>query len=214
MNITVVTQPQAEPVTLEDVYTHLRLDPEDSPPTHPDDDMLSRHITTARIEVEQITRRSLVEQTLRMSLSGFPCFQVRFGYDDDYYPRPGYVELLRPPVLSVLSVKYYDFNNVLQTVDSDEYFVTDDFVPKLQFKDTFAVPETYKRDDAVRVEYVTGYTPEGSPPEDYAANIPGPIKDAILLGVQLLYDQLSPEQRKAIESARNSLLYSFKVHSF
>src|SRR6185295_16732230 len=99
-------------------------------------------------------------------------------------------------------VRYYDVNNTLQTVSPSNYFVTDDLVPRLQFVESFATPCTYRRDDAVRVDYVAGYPPVGSPPEDYVANIPSQIKDAILLGAQLLYDQLSPEQRKAIEDAR------------
>jgi uncharacterized phiE125 gp8 family phage protein len=67
MNIITVTPPPFEPVTLAEVYAHLRLEPEGSPATHEDDAMLQRQIATARAYVEQATRRALVLQTLRLS---------------------------------------------------------------------------------------------------------------------------------------------------
>lgn len=205
MNIIILTPPPFEPVTLQECYTHLRLDPDGSPPEHPDDAMLRRHIATARGQAEKMTRRAFVQQTIRLVTDRFPS-----------EGRSCWIELLRPPLIAVQQVTYHDENNSLQSVDSGNYFTTDDFVPRLQFIDGFTLPCTYRRDDAVRVDYAVGYDPEGSPATtqaEYAGNVPGEIKDAILLGVQLLYDQLSPEQREQLERARDSLLEGFRVHS-
>lgn len=214
MNLIVVTPPAVEPVTLAEVYLHLRLDPDtDSPPTHPDDAMLRSQIATARAEAEAYTKRAFVEQTLRLFVSRFPCNEAFVGGESWFRLAGGrgYIELLRPPLMAVQSVRYYDQDNTLQTVSPADYFVTDDFVPRLTFVDTFVPPLTYVRNDAVRVDYVAGYVSDDSPADDPAENVPDQIKQAILLGVQLLYDQLSPDQRKAIENARDMLLIGQRV---
>lgn len=176
MNLTVVVEPPVEPLSLADMYGQCRLDPEDSPPTHPDDDLLQRCITAARVHCEERTRRAFVQQTIRLSVDAFP----RSCYS--------YIELLRPPLIEVQSVQYYDVDNELQTVDSADYFTTDDLVPRLMFVTTFGFPCTYHRNDAVRITYVVGYPPEGSPPDDYIANIPATLKQAMLLLAADLYE--------------------------
>jgi uncharacterized phiE125 gp8 family phage protein len=197
LNITVVQAPAFYPVTLSEVYDHLRLTPEGSPEAHEDDAMLERHIRTATSHAEQITRRSFIQQTLRITA---PSFRA--------------TELLRPPLMEVLSVRYYDSTNTLATLSASDYYVTDDMVPELRYVTSFAAPSVYSRPDAVRIDYVTGYEPDGSPvttQEEYAANVPDAIKDAILIGVQLLYDAFTPEQRKAAEDARDALLSPYRV---
>lgn len=209
MNIITLTAPPAEPVELDpDVYDHLRLTPIGDPPTHPHDAILRRYVVTARIEAENITKRAFVEQTLRLIVDRFPCADAYLGgrfWGRSSLGRRGYVELLRPPLIGVDSVSYYDTDNTIQTLDADNYFVTDDLVPRLCFIDGFSAPDTYGRPDALRVEYRVGYPSEGSPP-DYAANVPEEIKSAILIGVELLYNKLTPDERESRECARENLL--------
>lgn len=200
MQITVVTPPPFEPVTLENVYAHLRLDPIGG--THPDDDMLVRQIRTAREQVEQITRRAIIQQTLMASMFEVP---TRSGF-----------ELKRPPFVGMVAVTYFDATNTAQPLDPATYYVDDvsDIVPRLVFTGTR--PNVYCRTDAVRVSWVAGYPPAGvaATQADYAANVPASIKDAVLLGVQLLYDELAVDKRTKLETARDALLSSFHVHSF
>lgn len=216
MNLTVITPPPFEPVTLAEVRAHLRLDAEGSPASHPDDAMLTRHIATARAHVEQMSRRSLVQQTLRLTMSGFPI-------TDDTYAilspvrRMGAVRrirLYRPPIVRILSVGYYDGDNSLQSLSTADYYATDDLVPELRFLSAFSSPTFYDRPDTARVDYVAGYVPDGSPATtqaEYAANVPSPLKDAILLTVQLLYDALMPADREAIERTREALIQPYRV---
>ena len=217
MNITIVTPPPFEPVTLGEVYAHLRLSPdhEGSPgeETHPDDAMLARHITTARQEVEQMARRSLVQQTLRLSMAGFPS-TVRGSFPPARTQVPEVIRLYRPPVLRVESVSYYDADNALQVVDAASYYVTDERVPELRFTISFAAPTVYSRPDAVRVLYVAGYTPLGSPPttqDDFVANVPSTLRDAILIGVQLLYDNMLPADATAASNMQMMMVQPLKV---
>lgn len=219
MNLITVTPPPFEPVTLAEVYAHLRLEPEGSPATHEDDAMLQRQIATARAYVEQATRRALVLQTLRLSAPGFA--DLARGATATHYrwvtpPAGGaiVIPLYSPPLVAVTAVEYFDTDNALQTVDAASYYVADALVPELHFVAAFATPSTQTRPDAVRVTYQAGYAPDGSPPatqEDYAANVPQGLKDAILIGVQMLYDSITPADLERMERMREAILQPYRV---
>lgn len=207
MNLTVLHGPPFEPVTLADVYRVLRVDPTGSPPTHPLDDDFTRQIRTSREAVELETRRALIQQTIRLSMADFPC--ARQSIES---PRPRRIVLYRPPLISVQSVQYYDAANTLQTVSAADYYVTDDQVPELRFVDTFSAPTVYDRPDALRVTYVAGYLGAGSPPGDqaeYAEHVPAGLKDAILVGVQMLQTATSPQDYDLLARMRRGLLHPF-----
>lgn len=221
MNITVVTAPQFYPVTVQEAYEHLRWDQESGSPTdYPLQLLIERNIATATDWAEQFTRRALIEQTIRLSVSGFPQGDNTFGREwrsGVFSRRARYIELFRPPLINVISVEYYDTDNVLTTVDSADYFVTDDLVPRLTFVENWTQPETYNRDDAVRVTYQVGYEPTESPPlsqSDYSANVPKGIKDAILLKVQLLADRFDKDEREQYDRAIASILSIYTIQSF
>ncbi len=198
MNLTLIKPPDYEPVSLQDCYEHLRLTPTGSPLEHPDDAMLRRHIATARRDVERITHRALVRQKLRLSAPWF----CNLG-------------LLRPPLIEVDSVQYYDSTNALQSLGAASWYLTDSLIPQVQLV-LGAQPGVYARPDAVRVTYWAGYPANNSPADTdrdaQIANVPSEARDAILLGVELLYNPMSPEQRKAIMDARDALLSDLKVY--
>ena len=190
MNVTTISPPPFEPVTLAEVYAHLRLDPDDG--AHPDDSLLTGFIEAARTQVEQMTRRSLVARRLRVSYGNWPACGLR---------------LWRPPVLRVIAVRRMEDGEM---VEVDDWTVTDEQIPRLRFVNGRA-PAVL---DAPKIEYEAGYAPAGSPPTtqaDYAANIPRPLRDAILLGVQLLYDTLAPDQRDRIERTREALISPYRM---
>lgn len=226
-NVRVIVEPPVEPVTLAEIYLFLHLDPDGSPPTHPDDEELLAAIIAARGEVEKVTRRSLVEQTLRLSLPSFPYSMIPFGASftpgvfpdgDDFVWRERGIDLLRPPLIgsTVEQVRYYDLANALQTLAPASYYVSNEpVVPRLELADGYTWPQTFPgRKDAVQIDYVTGYPPEGSPPTSYVANIPKPLIQAVKFHVQLQYDTLTPEQRDAIEKTARRLTDGYKVNNF
>lgn len=85
---------------------------------------------------------------------------------------------LRLPVgdyLSGLVVTYYDSANDQQTLSSDVYSILSDVRgPFIALNYNQAWPSVYTREDAVRVTWVAGYGTT-------AADVPAPIKQAILL---------------------------------
>lgn len=215
MNLIVVTPPAVEPVTLEELYVFLRLDPDGSPVSHPDDEMLRSMLVAAREKVEAATRRALVQQRVRLVMDRFPSFRIGGGDPDFDFYRDGYIELLRPPLVEVHSVSYYDEQNQLQTLDPSQYYVNDqELVPQLVVANNVVWPNYYPRSDAVRVEYTVGYPADGSPPSDFRANIPEGLRHAVKLEVQLQYDELSPEKRQDVIAAIARLERTFVLPRF
>lgn len=227
MNVITLTEPAVEPVTLEQVYSHLRITPDpDSPLSHPDDAMLTRQLVSARKDCENTTRRSFVRQKLRLVVD--PCEPhwpwaygfSRYGYlgrargnwwgAEHLGGRRG-IELKRPQVQEVVAVSYYGADNVLVVIDPANYYLTDDEPARLFFIQDFTAPAVYARPDALRIDYWAGYPTEGSPADDFISRVPQPIKSAILIGVELQYDQMSPAQRSALEQTQLNLLGPYIV---
>lgn len=199
MNITVTTQPPFGAVTLASVWEHLRVDVDGSPLESPLDDTYRRNILTATREFEKSTRTSVVEQSVRISVGTVPSCGIR----------------LQPPVQSITSVKYRDSANALQAVDAADYYLTDDFPPHLMFVTGWSAPTLYARPDAIRVEYIAGYAADGSPPElesDYQANIPSGIKDAVLLRVEQLQANTSPQDDERLARAIECIERGYRVY--
>lgn len=215
MNIITLVEPTQEPVTLAEVYEHLRLTPDPgSPPTHPDDDMLTRQIKVAREDCENQTRRAFVKQKLRLVVDPqsrwWPWeWEWNRGYRDRRHGRHCFVELKKPPIAEVLEVSYYDQSNALTIVDPANYFATDDEPARLQFLNGFAV-SAYARADALRIDYWAGY-PFNDSPEDLVGSVPETIKAAILIGVELQYDSVSPQQRDALAAQQKAMLSKYVV---
>lgn len=93
MNITTITPPTDEPITLDDAKAHLRI-------THTDEDaLILLMITAARQQAEAITGRVFMTQTLELSMDTFPArIHVPFA-----------------PLQSVVSLKYLDVSGTEQT---------------------------------------------------------------------------------------------------
>lgn len=76
-----------------------------------------------------------------------------------YYAK--FEKIMRLPggiVQSISSITYYDSTNELQTLESDYYDgQLSAFPPYLKLADGYTWPETYKRDDAVTIEYIAGF---------------------------------------------------------
>jgi len=92
MNYKVITAVTAEPVSLADAKLHLRLD--DIGGSHPHDALVTSLISSAREFAEHYTGRALAQQTLEVALDSFPNGDT--------------IDLPRPPVASVTSIKYDD----------------------------------------------------------------------------------------------------------
>lgn len=131
--LTLVTGPSVLPVVLADMKEHLRV-------THSaEDDLIGAYMAAASESIENETGLSLGSQVWEQS------FQ---NPTRDLW-------LLKTPVQSLTSIKYYDGDNVEQTADLSDFDL-------FNMGDWFVVrsdewPATYDRPDAITIRFSCGY---------------------------------------------------------
>jgi uncharacterized phiE125 gp8 family phage protein len=135
------------------------------------DPLLAMLITAARRVAERDTGRALITQTWELVLDAFPCKEIE-------------LDLL--PVQSIASVKYYDENGDLQTVDPAEYVLDTEALLSgwVLPSDGNSWPATRRVANAVAVRFAAGYGAAG-------ASVPAEIRSWICAQVAAAYR--SPE---------------------
>jgi uncharacterized phiE125 gp8 family phage protein len=163
MGLVLSTPPSAEPVTLAEAKTHLRVDGTD------EDTLITTHIAAARRQVEIYTGAGLVTQRWTETFDGFPCS-----------PYSG-ISLTRGPVLSIVSVAYLDTAGQSQTLSSATYVLNQTpLSADLWLVSGQSWPATQAQRGAVTIVYSVGFG-SGS------TAIPDDIRASILLRIADLY---------------------------
>lgn len=158
--LTLVSGPASEPVTTSEAKTNSVVT------ATGDDAFIATKITQAREYLEQITGRALITQTYEFYLDKFP----------------RYITLPKPPLQSVTSVTYIDVDGVEQTLATSVYTVDTDNTEGLIYEAyNQDWPSIRYVDKAVKVTFVAGYG-------NTATSVPSPLKEAILLHVDHLYE--------------------------
>jgi uncharacterized phiE125 gp8 family phage protein len=189
MTYKVVTPVATEAVTLAEARLQCKVDSDDTSW----DATLTSLITAAREYAEHETQRALAPQTLEMALDRFP----QCG---------GEILLEMPPVASVTSIKYDDTNGTEQTLPTTVYaFSAYGESRRVSLKYGQMWPSTYCQANAVRIQYVTGYT-----------TCPKAAKAAMLLHIEAEYpnNALTPDERADKCRARDALLGTIKIWGF
>lgn len=147
----VITPAETSIVTLAEAKAHLRIT------QTAEDDYVQGLITLAHSVIEERTRTTLIQSTLRSFYDCFPCGEFNLSYG---------------PISSVTSISYTDTNEAKQSLDLVNLNVdTERTNARIQHKTTW--PSTYQKLNAVEVNFIAGY--------ETAANIPQPLKQAALL---------------------------------
>jgi len=137
----------SEPITLSLAKAHLRVD-------HTDEDtLINAYITAARLNAEARTGRAFGQQTWELALDAFPASEI---------------EIIKPPVQSIVSVKYLDGAGIEQTLAESAYAL-DAYSEQRNWiipANGTSWPSTLSAANAVKVRFVTG---EGSLPKDVEA---------------------------------------------
>ncbi len=160
------TAPAAEPITLSEAKSHIRVD------TAFDDTLITGYIKTAREWVEDYIDRALITQRLVMTLDTFP----------------EEIELPRPPMVTVGTATAVTVTFVTgeaggtATLATTDYRVDRDSTPGI-IRNTYAGswPSHLIDKNSVTVSWWAGY---GS-----AADVPQRAKTAMLMCVHELYEK-------------------------
>ena len=142
------TPPAIEPVGIDDVKAHSRID------LNEDDLLIQRQILAVRQMVERIYDIAIITQTWTMYLDWLPADSI---------------EIFKRPLQSVTSVKYIDPDGATQTIANNLYMVDlNSRPPRIVRVQEASWPYVQPRPAAVAVEFVAGY---GDKRQDVAPNL-------------------------------------------
>ena len=150
----VQTAAVSDVLTLAEVKAHLKVD------TTADDTLITNLIKAAQSSCEEYTNRFFITTTL-------------LQYADNWN---GICELFKSPVKTITSIKYYDTDNVQQTLATSVYQWDLAYMPtRVALKPNQSFPNIASRIDAIEVTYDVGV--------DDSANVSNGIKQAVLLTI-------------------------------
>ncbi|THV18067.1 head-tail connector protein [Peteryoungia ipomoeae] len=153
-----LTAPGIEPVTLNEVRAHLRLDGQD------EDALLAALITVAREHIERETGLCLIARPFRLCL--------------DAWPEDSILTIAKGPVRQVTAVTVYDGEGNQEAVSLAGHLLDGEARPaRLWLK---AVPQPGRMLNGIEVDFIAGYGESG-------ADVPETLKRAMLLHVAAMF---------------------------
>lgn len=154
LTLTTVTDPTAEPLSLQEAKDHLRIDGE------AEDAHLSALIVAAREWVEGFWGRTIVATKRKLSLDQFyttgPARICDVGVYEGY--RDYTIRLPGPPLIAVSSITYVDTDGTTQTLATSGYQVDAESEPaRIVPAYGESWPTTRAQLNAVSITYTAGY---------------------------------------------------------
>lgn len=187
--IEVTTPPESEPLTKEEVKDHLGLNGDDY------DNRVHQLIAAARKQVERLTNRRLIQQSLAIYFELFPVGREIF--------------LPIAPVSEISSVQYYDSDGALQTFAASKYFTDIISEPgRIVLDSSEAWPDTKAgRPNAVKINVVAGYG-------DSSADIDEGLTTAMLMIIEEAFDRPDKGYLEALTRVQTHMLSPYQLRGF
>lgn len=166
MSLVLTGGPAVEPVTLAEAKAHLRVD------GSAEDTLISSLIITSRLHVEAALGLAMITQS--------------WSYFLDAWPPGDVLALPLRPVQSIAAVKLYAPDESVEVVPSDIYLLDGAGTPaRLVRHGSLPWPKPARTANGIEVAFVAGYGAA-------AANVPAPIRQAILLLIAHWYEHREP----------------------
>jgi uncharacterized phiE125 gp8 family phage protein len=152
MGLYLVTAPTREPVTVEEIKDHLRID------IDTEDELIAVWIKVARAHCEKLQNMVYLTQTWDWYLDDFPAVPI---------------DVPLPPLQSVTSIKYTDTDDSEATVTASDYRIDTYSVPgRINLAYGVSWPAvTLKTLNGVVIRFVAGYTGVNKVPQETKAAI-------------------------------------------
>jgi len=166
MPLVLTAGPAVEPVSLDEAKAHMRVD------GTAEDTLIGSLIVTSRLHVEAGLALALITQSWSWFIDAWP-------------PGPTLKLPLRP-VQSIGAVRLYDEAGVATTVAPESYFLDGASAPaRLVRQGALVWPKPGRFANGIEIAFTAGYG-------DAAADVPEPIRHAILLLVAHWHEHRSP----------------------
>jgi uncharacterized phiE125 gp8 family phage protein len=171
MPLLLTVGPAIEPVTIAEAKAHLRVD------VTAEDTLIASLVVTSRLHVEAAARLALITQSWSWYL--------------DAWPRGHALKLPLRPIQGIAAVRLYDEGGAATTLDAASYFLDGAGAPpRLVRHSALPWPKPGRIANGIEIAFTAGY---GSA----AADVPAPIRHAILLLVAHWYEHRSPLEEGA-----------------
>lgn len=198
LSITLTTAPARYPVTLAEARAKLRLDHQE------DDAELAALLAASTSWAETFLNRALISRTYTGFLDFWPQLRDARPYSYGYVQTLGstpvaglwsgcsrWIELPRPPLVSVGYIKTYDDSDAATTMDTGDYYVDDkSTVGRVVLRTDASWPTPTRAANGIEIQWTAGY---GSNPAD----VPEEIRQAVLIYAGALLDDPNAEPPKA-----------------
>lgn len=187
MSLVLIEPPLLEPVTLAEAKAHLRIDLAD------EDVVIQSLILTSRLHVEAALGLALVQQ--------------RWSYFIDAWPRTEIVTLPLRPVQSLDAIRLHAADGGVTTLTSADVGTLDSDVRDSRFVLDTMPPSPGRKASGIELMFTAGF---GA----VAADVPAPIRHALLLLVAHWYEHRDPgeigTEKTRIPAAVSDLLMPYK----
>lgn len=158
MTLVLSQSPETEPVTLEDVKTHLRLDHET------EDELLNSLIVTAREYLEQQTQLALMTQTWRLCLDNWPLDKC--------------IKLYKSPVQSIDQIEQFDASGTGTLISTSEMLLDSNAHPARLYINAQSAP--LQVINGIEITFTAGF--------QSASEVPDMLKRALLIHIANMYE--------------------------
>ncbi len=165
MGLVQLSGPGAEPLSIDEIKAHLRLDGMN------EDVLLQSLLLTSRLHIETALGLALITQSWSLVL--------------DAWPADGLVHLPIAPVQLVSAVRVSDPNGLMVTLDGGEYDVDASGRPARLYRKKGSWPVPARKTAGIEIDISAGFG--GS-----ANDVPEPVRQALLLLVAHWYEHRDP----------------------